>query len=457
MPHHFLPKNAADVVDTVKWAAAENKPLEVRGTGTKCGLGRPLDTGHILDLSAVSGLVNYEPAELIMTLRPGTPLQEVFAALNAANQMLAFEPMDLGPLYGTGAGLGTIGGVISTNLSGPRRLTKGAARDHVLGLHAVSGRGERFKAGGYVVKNVTGYDLCKGLTGAFGTLGVLTEVTIKTVPRPETEKSLFFQGLDNHRAMQTMAAALGSAHEVAAAAHVPADLARRSQKPGQTSSYKHGQPDGSGLGPGLEPGSGFGARRQDAHAFIGGENAATLLRLEGIAVSVDARAAALRDDLRAFGQAEIVEGEISRDLWRQIKDVEPLIGHDGAVWKLSLPPISGAKVLERIKRALPDCLGYFDWAGGLIWLLVPPVGDRSGRESGDTASDAMHAGALPIRSALAAEGGGHATLMRGDTETRASVPVFQPQEAALAALSKRVKTQFDPKGILNPGRMVIGA
>lgn len=399
----FLPKTDTDVVDTIKWAAAEDVPLDVRGTGTKLGFGRPVQAAHILDLSALTGIINYEPAELIMTLRPGTPMSEIFKALNAANQMLAFDPMDLGPLYGQAAGLGTIGGVMSTNLSGPRRLTKGAARDHILGVQAVSGRGERFKAGGYVVKNVTGYDLCKGLTGAFGTLGVMTEITVKTVPRPETETSLVLLGLDEERAMQAMSAALGSAHEVSAASHLPADVT---------------------LG--------------------GSQTPATLLRLEGIGVSVEARAAALADALLTFGRAAVVEDVQSHDLWRQIKDVMPLAGREGTVWKLSVPPMSGAKVLARIKRALPGSLGYFDWAGGLIWLLI---GD------GGPADDA---GSAAIRAALADESGGHATLMRASAATRASVPVFQPQEPALAALAKRVKAQFDPKGILNPGRMVVG-
>src|SRR5499425_627373 len=218
------PRDSKDVEDGVQWALANGKALEIVGGGSKRAIGRPAQTDLTLDLSALSGVTLYEPAELVLTAKAGTPLAEIEALLAANGQQLAFEPMDYAGILGGVGGRGTIGGVLAANVSGPRRIKAGAGRDHFLGFCAVSGRGETFKSGGRVVKNVTGYDLCKLIAGSWGTLAAMTEVTIKTLPRPEAEETVLVRGLDSAQAVAAMTAGMGSSCDVSGAAHLPADV-----------------------------------------------------------------------------------------------------------------------------------------------------------------------------------------------------------------------------------------
>ena len=214
-----------EVEDAVRWAVGEEKPMELVGQGSKRAIGRPSQTDVTLDLSGLTGVTLYEPAELVLSARAGTPLAEIEKLLAENDQQLGFEPMDYGPLFGREAGQGTLGGAIATNLSGPRRIKAGAARDHFLGLSAVTGRGDTIKSGGRVVKNVTGYDLCKLLAGSWGTLAAMTDVTIKVLPRAETEATVLVEGLDDAAACAAMAAAMGSPCDVSGAAHIPDHVA----------------------------------------------------------------------------------------------------------------------------------------------------------------------------------------------------------------------------------------
>src|SRR5262245_52803618 len=272
MTDTLKPRDGKDVENAVQWALAEGKSLEIAGRGTKRAIGRPAQTDLTLDLSALTGVTLYEPEELVLTARAGTPIAEIEALVASNGQQLAFEPMDYAPLLGAVAGGGTVGGVLAANLSGPRRIKAGAARDHFLGLTAVSGRGETFRSGGRVVKNVTGYDLCKLLAGSWGTLAALTEVTVKTLPRPETEATVAVAGLDDAAAIQAMTAAMGSSCDVSGAAHLPVAVA---------------------------------ASTPLAQA-AGGGRALTLLRLEGVAPSVAHRQAALIAIVKPFGEVVTV-------------------------------------------------------------------------------------------------------------------------------------------------------
>lgn len=405
MPDTFKPRTAEEARDVVRWAAAEHEPLEIVGQASKRALGRPVQAGHVLDMSGLAGIELYEPEELVLTALPGTPIAEIEAALAARNQELAFDPLDYGPLLGRPAGQGTLGGVIAANLSGSKRLKHGAARDHVLGMDAVSGRGEIFKSGGRVVKNVTGYDLPRTLTGSWGTLAVATRLTLKVLPRAETEATFLLSGLADAEAATAMTAAMGSSAEVSAAAHLPEAVARD-----------------------------LAAR---GHRLSG---PATLLRLEGFGPSVDYRFERLRALLGGAGRAVArVEVDASRALWRAVRDAEAFAGSDDLVWRLSVAPTAGPAVVAQLVGQFA-CTAFYDWSGGLVWLAVPGVDAR----------------AEAIRAAIAACGGGHATLVRAPAPLRSSIPVFQPQPGPLAALSARLKEQFDPHGILNPGRMTAG-
>jgi glycolate oxidase FAD binding subunit len=401
------PDSAEAVLDAVQWAVAEGKPLDVFGHGSKRGVGRPIQAECGLDLSGLVGVTLYEPEELVVSLKAGTPMASVERLLKDHNQMLAFEPMEFGPLHGLARGRGTIGGTLATNSSGPRRIKAGAARDHILGVKAVSGRGEAFKSGGRVVKNVTGYDLSKTLAGSWGTLAVVTEATFKVLPRPETAATLVLAGLDDEAAVSTLCRVMATPYEVSGAAHLPEALA------GEV-------PDA---------------------AFSSGGRAATLIRIEGFKNSVDHRAENLRTLIGRLGTVALLEGEPSETLWQAVRDAEAFRSTGHPVWRVSVAPNAGPAIVAAI-RELATIRHYYDWSGGLVWIEV----NGGGRDSL----------AREIRIAIAAAGGGHATLMRGSPALRAAIAPFEPQPEALAALARRLKEQFDPRGVLNPGRMVAG-
>ncbi|MBR0951715.1 FAD-binding protein [Bradyrhizobium canariense] len=404
-------RDAKDVEEVVRAAIASEQPLEIIGHGSKRSIGHAMATNAVLDVSALNAITAYEPNELIVTLQAGAPLADVLSLIDAKNQQFAFEPMNTAPLLGTPA-RGTIGGMIAAGLAGPRRIRAGGARDHLLGAHAVSGFGDSFKTGGKVVKNVTGYDLCKLLAGSWGTLSVMTEVTLKVMPKPEAERTLLLRGLDDAAANKAMTAALGSPFDVSGAAHLPK--------------------------------SAFRTRIEGLGDIVGQGEALTVLRLEGITASAAHRAGSLRELLASFGTATLVEDTTSAALWATIRDVLPFAA-DGAlgawpVWRIVCPPASGAALGTLLARETGGDVIY-DWGGGLIWAALPPKSDA-------------HAPAVRMRANAV---GGHATLIRAAEDVRRSVDVFHPQAPGVAALSERVRAGFDPKTILNRGRLTRGA
>lgn len=383
------PRDEIDVADAIRDALAAEAPLGIRGHGSKSALGRTTAPARILSLEALTGVTLYEPQELVLTARAGAPLRDIVALLDKEGQQLAFEPIDHAALLGGARDNATIGGVIAVNACGPRRIKAGAARDHLLGFRCVTGRGEIVKSGGRVMKNVTGYDLSKLVTGSYGTLAALTEVTLKVLPRAETEATLLLSGLDEEKGLAVLRKASGSPFEVSGLAYDPCD---------------------------------------DCAA----------LRLEGPEISVVTR----RDDLVAFlasfGAATSVLGDAeSRAFWTRLRDAEPIAG-EGVVWRVSLAPTDGFAFVDRLRRAGAPLLAHvYDWAGGLVWLRL------------ETAADA-HA---PLIRAIVDTLGGHATLIRADAAIRACVDVFHPQPSALAALTRRVKEAFDPRFVLERGRL----
>jgi glycolate oxidase FAD binding subunit len=404
MGETFKPARLADLEQVVAWAVAEEQPLEVLGRGSKRAFGRPVEAAARLELDALSGVDMYEPEELVMSAGAGTPLIEIEAMLAERQQELAFEPADYGPLLGAPANAGSIGGTFACNLAGPRRIKAGAARDHLLGLQCVTGHGQVIKTGGRVVKNVTGYDLCKLLCGSFGTLAVMSHLTFKVLPAAAQTATLLATGAPEPVLLEVLRQAMGTSADVSAAAMLPAAVAARSAVP--------------------------------EVARAGGPVAC--LRLEGTEPSVAYRLQAL-DRLvtrRRELPAEWIETEASRRLWREIRDCRLLDRNLPYLWRVSCPPTDGGRIAEAAAALAPELV--FDWAGGLVWIA-------HGAEREDV-------GAALIRGALAA-GGGHATLIRAPEAVRRAVEVFEPQPTLLRNLAERVKRSFDPKGVLNPGRM----
>jgi glycolate oxidase FAD binding subunit len=397
----FKPTNAAQLKEALAWCAAEGESVAVRGMGSKSGLGRPIAAKRMLDTSALKGAIDYQPEELVLTCAAATPLRDILLLLEQRAQMLAFEPPDLGPLYGAEPGSGTIAGALAANLGGPRRVKMGAARDHFLGFSAVSGRGEAFKAGGKVVKNVTGYDLPKLMAGSMGTLAVFDTVTVKVMPAPAKSRTVLAFGLDPSAAVALLADALNSPWEVSGASYLPANAALRS----------------------------------GVDLVRNGGGSVTAIRVEGTAVSVAARCEALRKALPAQAGQDELHTMRSKILWEEVRDARTLLPANAALWRVSLAATQASSLVA----ALPEAAYFFDWGGGLVWLAM---------------DDAI----VPARAGMlrAAMGEGHATLMRASDLARGRVPVFQPLAPGVAALTRGVKAQFDPRAILNPGRMYEG-
>lgn len=383
-------------------AAEKSQPLEVQGTGTRRLLGRPVQSADTLSTRALRAITLYEPSELVMTARAGTPVADIERELERNGQMLAFEPIDVGPLLGQEAGGGTIGSVFAMNLSGARRLASGSARDHLLGLTAVTGKGEMVRVGGRVMKNVTGYDVGRALAGSWGTLGVITEVSFKVVPAPAATATLVIAGLPDEIGIEVLCAAVATPYEVSGAVHLQAPLAGRLSHPGIRA-----------LGASL-----------------------TAVRVENFANSAAYRIARLTSMLAPYGDHAVLDTQDSLAFWNELREIGPLGYGTSQVWRISTKPRLGPKVVAGIARYMP-VVAYYDWAGGLIWLDVPATAD---------------AGATDVRRIIALHGG-HATLIRAEAPVRAAIEVFQPLDPGIERLTRRLKTAFDPAGILNPGRM----
>lgn len=372
------PQTEAELAEVISGASGA---LKIVGGGTR-PLGKPL-AGEVLSVAGLSGIEIYEPGSLTLVARAGTPLAEIETALDEHNQRLAFEPIDHRGLLGT-RGTPTIGGVVATNASGPRRVQVGACRDYLLGVRFVDGKGVVIKNGGRVMKNVTGYDLTKLVAGSYGTLGVLSEVAFKVLPKTDVVATLKITGLSDQQGQRALAAAMGSPFEITGAAHVP---------------------------------------KSEIGAPV------TLIRIEGFESSVAYRAKELVNLLSAFGDVEI---ETDQDrvvaIWKSVRDVKQFWDTPGDVWRISVKPSDAPDIAKRIDA---DDLLY-DWAGGLIWALLPEGTDAR---------------------ALIGDFKGHATLIRASAQTRGKLPVFQPEPEPLAAITAGLREKFDPRGILNPGLM----
>jgi glycolate oxidase FAD binding subunit len=339
-----------------------------------------------------------------MSARAGTLLSEVQSVLSKSNQMLAFEPIELAGVVGGDARHATIGAIFATNASGPRRITAGAARDHLMGIRGVNGRGEIFKNGGRVMKNVTGVDLCKGLAGSWGTLSVFSEVTFKVLPRPQASATLAIFGLSDPIAIEVLCAVMGTPYEVSGAVHVQQSLAV---------TLDHMQMRGQG-------------------------KSITAFRLEAAPKSITYRTQMLRDVLKPYGDMHTLEQASSEAFWDETSRLSVFEASDHPIWRISTAPTKGPVIVAAIGRYMP-VRALYDWSGGLVWLDVPTTTD---------------AGAADVRRVISSHGG-HATLIRAAAPTRAATDVFQSLEPGPERLSRKLKATFDPANILNPGRMYV--
>jgi glycolate oxidase FAD binding subunit len=377
------PVNERELAQMIREAQS---PLDIQGGGTR-GVDRPLGADN-LSLAGLTGVSLYEPGALTLVAQAGTALEEIEELLASEGQRLAFEPYDLSGVTGA-LGRGTIGGVFATNASGARRLQVGAARDFLLGVRFVDGMGEVIKNGGRVMKNVTGYDLVKLLAGSYGRLGVLSEVSLKVMPKPELTLSLCLNGLSDEVAVKAMACALRSPYDVSGAVHMPADL---------------------------------------------GETACTMIRIEGFERSVQYRSQQLREQLGVFGEITCIEGEAPWQAQRKLQTFsKERRGTGGALWQVSMKPSQSPEVIRDILKDHQISYSY-DWAGGRVWAWMGGEGDLVG----------LH----HRLQADMAKAGGHATLIYSSTPL--NVSRFQPLPAPLARINQGLCEKFDPRSIFNP-------
>jgi glycolate dehydrogenase FAD-binding subunit len=320
------PVDGRELSELVAYAAQKAYPLEARAGGTKRDVGSPDRIVATVDLSRFRGVVDYDPSELVLTVRPATPLAELEELLRESNQMLAFEPWDPGPVFGYPA-TATIGGVVASGIAGSRRVSAGAARDHLLGFAAISGRGEAFKAGGKVVKNVTGFDVSKLMANSWGQLAILTELTLKVVPRPRAVATIALTDLPVEAAIAAMSKAMGAPYSVAAAVHLPA---------------------------------------------ANGTRAMTGLRLEGFPKSVETRGDHLRALLADFGDPCQLADKAADAFWQVVREAQPLSAAE-TLWRVHVAASRAAGLVQELERC--GAFWFFDWAGSLIWAGAPAVVD----------------------------------------------------------------------------------
>ncbi|MEZ5758612.1 MAG: FAD-binding protein [Emcibacteraceae bacterium] len=347
------------------------KSLDIRTGGSLIPLGHTMNTHSVVSLKVLNRVKLYEPEELVITLEPGVLLRDLKTLLKEHNQELKFEPPDYGPLLGNDPGIGTIGGIIGTNLSGPKRFLAGGARDYILGIQGISGYGQIFKAGGRVVKNVSGYDVSKLMCGSYGTLGAITEMTLKLAPKAENEISLKIDNLETETAISLMSTIAACPYEVSGLAHIP--------------------------------------------------ETGTFIRIEGTNASLGERKAAIKNMIGKLDISEL-QREESEELWRRIRDVAPLNPPKNLpLWKIS---VAASEVMNIIKNHNPDFY-FLDWAGGLLWMSSLDI-------------PKIYKGAY--------------WLIR-NAEAQLDLPFNKTPDPLISDLSRRIKKAFDPKNILNPGRL----
>lgn len=392
-------RSEAEIADAVRAALDDKATFEIVSNGSKRDFGRPVSAERTLDVSSLSGILNYEPEELVVTAQAATPIKDIEAALAERRQMLGFEPVDWSALFGGHPGRATLAGTVATNACGARRVKAGAVRDHVIGCRFVNGTGEAIKAGGNVIKNVTGFDVPKLMCGAFGTLGVLTQVTLRVVPLPARTMSFAI----------AMSSAESGLRTLRQAASLPVD------------------PTGLAYLP--EPALKASVAAQ-AGSFAGAAGIA-VIRLEGAITALTEKLATLRQIFAGFDTVTLNDAATA-GLFREIGTGSLFANHATDIWRLCVPSSAAHEAIERSGAGF----WYADWAGGLIWLGL----------------DGNEETATRLR-AITARLGGHATLMRASVEARESLPVFEPEPTARAALTRTVKAAFDPHRLLNRDRM----
>ena len=399
MSEIFYPKDEKDVSDFVFDSFNKNNPIEIIGHGSK-KIGRIIQCSQTLSLKSMNGILEYFPEELYIKVLPGTPLNLIESALKEKNQNLGFEPNDLGYIYKGQSDPGSIGGVVSCNLSGPGRFKNGALRDHLLGFKAVNGSGAKIKSGGTVVKNVTGYDLSKIVTGSYGTLCAITEINLKVSPIPDFEETFVINNLNYIEAIDIFNKALDSSLEISGACFFSEDNV-------SFLTLNDVKKDTSILG----------------------------LRIQGPKSSVVERIQVLNKMFKDQSTS-VLDTYQTAIFWREIKNLEGYANSENFICKISLPITNMGNFLKHFKNLK---FKYFlDWGGNIAWCEIYNNSDL----------DQMRIFCL--------KHDGYLTVIKANDNFRQREDFLTNSNSNLKILSKKLKESFDPKSILNPNKMYLG-
>ena len=397
------PNSEEAIAEAIKYCYKKNIPLEINGLSSKKNIGKNFQSQKTLDLSNYSGVIKYEPEELYIKVKSGTSIKEIKEELDKKNQQFAFEPTDFGFLFSGMSNEGTIGGVLSCNFAGPRRFKVGSARDHILGFKGVNGKGEIIKSGGTVVKNVTGYDLSKIITGSFGTLSVLTEISIKVLPKSDLTKTLVIENPHLKKGLEYLNIALGSSTDPSGGVFYPEYF-----------------------------------RSQFIFNDLTTEGPITAIRIEGSKLSVDERINQLLKELNINNkEASILDPSQSNIFWENTRCLKVFTNIKSNLFRVVIP---ASEVFDLTNKLKPYNIKYFiDWGGNLIWLQL----------------DELSLNSFKVIRSLVKNAGGYLTIIKVDESLKASIDIFTIDEVKYK-ISEKIKKSFDPKRILNPGKMYTG-
>ena len=399
----FKPTTREEISEFVRECYKKSIPIEISGHKSKRNIGRNFQTEKTLDLSKYSGIIEYKPEELYIKAKAGTPIREIISELDKNNQQLAFEPVDFGLLFSGKKNDGSIGGVIACNFAGSRRFKAGSVRDHVLGFQGVNGKGEIIKSGGTVVKNVTGYDLCKILSGSFGTLTVLTEVSVKVLPKPPTNKTLIIDNPHLKKALEYLNLALSSSSDPSGGVFYPEYF-----------------------------------RNNFTFNDLTTEGAITAIRVEGPNDSVDYRIKKLCKELAInTNEIAVLDTEQSNIFWEKTRSLVVFSELKNNLLRIVVPASETFEVLTKLK--IYEIKHFVDWGGNLIWLQIDKISTKILKE---------------IKN-IVVEASGYLTVIKIEENLKATIDVFTI-DSIKYKISERIKKSFDPKRILNPGKMYSG-
>jgi glycolate oxidase FAD binding subunit len=407
----YYPKDEAEVSNLIKEFHKKNLPTEIVGTDSKSFIGNKTQASNKISLSKLSGIIDYFPEELYIKVKAGTPLEDVEKALEKNNQELAFEPIDFGFIENGKSNKGTVAGCLSCNYAGSRRFKVGSVRDHVLGFQGINGKGDIIKSGGTVVKNVTGYDLSKLVTGSFGTLSVLTEITLKVLPKKSFSNTVVIDVKDNKAIYDLFDKIAGSSSEVSGAAFVPEEPKDENYLKNRDKIFKFNDLDFKG-------------------PFLA-------FRVEGDKVSINEKIKSLTKELQLNTfNTFLLDTYQSEPFWKKINNLELFETTKNNLMRIVIEPSNGSKMMKYLGNKFKY---YIDWCGSLFWVEVPAKKNVKIKEIKKTTK----------------EFGGYLTIIKTSADYDYEESIFTIDDVRLI-ISKKIKESFDPKRILNPGKMYRG-